>query len=48
MSTLLEGMGNMKKKAQAVSVQLPPPDQWSGIAEALKPLDLLAREMELK
>ncbi len=38
----------MKKKAQAAVVQLPPADQWAGIAEALKPLDLLAREMELK
>jgi hypothetical protein len=38
----------MKKKAQVAAVQLPPADQWSGIAEALKPLDRLAREMELK
>ena len=38
----------MKKKAQAADVQLAPADQWSGIAEALKPLDRLAREMELK
>jgi hypothetical protein len=38
----------MKKKAQAAVVELAPADQWSGIAEALKPLDRLAREMELK
>lgn len=38
----------MKKKAQAADVQLAPADQWSGIAEALKPLDRLARKMELK
>ena len=38
----------MLKKAQAADVQLAPADQWSGIAEALKPLDRLAREMELK
>ena len=38
----------MKKKAQVAAVQLPPADQWSGISEAMKPLDRLAREMELK
>ena len=38
----------MKKKAQAAVVELAPADQWSGIAEALKPLDRLARKMELK
>ena len=38
----------MKKKAQAAVEQLAPADQWSGIAEALKPLDRLSREMELK
>jgi hypothetical protein len=41
-------MGNMKKKAQVAAVQLAPADQWSGIAEALKPLDRLSRELELK
>ncbi len=38
----------MKKKAQVAAVQLPPADQWAGISEAMKPLDRLAREMELK
>ena len=38
----------MKKKAQAAVVELAPADQWSGISEAMKPLDRLAREMELK
>lgn len=38
----------MKKKAQAAVVELAPADQWESIGEALKPLDRLAREMELK
>ena len=38
----------MVKKAQAADVELPPADQWESIGEALKPLDRLARELELK
>ena len=38
----------MKKKAQAAAVELDPADQWESIGEALKPLDRLARQMELK
>jgi len=38
----------MVKKAQAADVELAPADQWESIGEALKPLDRLAREMELK
>jgi len=38
----------MVKKAQAAVVELAPADQWESIGEALKPLDRLAREMELK
>jgi hypothetical protein len=38
----------MKRKAQVAAVQLPPADQWSDISETMKPLDRLAREMEMK